>query len=175
MLHYRKRLHLPGKTTSTFIQRRREAVWKVVFGGYFATLAGMRKPYQTDLSDAEWNYIEPHLPTANGYGRPRIHSLREILNAIFYLLRSGCQWRMLPHEFPRWPTVYHYFRKWRIDGTWVRINTAIRERLRIRMKREPQPSAGTEWIASRSRLLEWAEKSAATTEERRSRAASATF
>src|SRR5215203_7063961 len=102
----------------------------------------MRKPYSTDLSDAEWNYIEPHLPVPKGHGRPRIHSLREILNAIFYLLRSGCQWRMLPHEFPRWPTVYHYFRKWRIDGTWERINTVIRERLRVRLKRNPQPSAG---------------------------------
>jgi putative transposase len=80
--------------------------------------------------------------TPNGHGRPRIHSLREILNAIFYLLRSGCQWRMLPHEFPRWPTVYHYFRKWRIDGTWESINRAIRERLRVRLKRDPQPSAG---------------------------------
>jgi putative transposase len=80
--------------------------------------------------------------TPKGRGRPRIHSRREILNAIFYLLRSGCQWRMLPHEFPRWPTVYHYFRKWRIDGTWESINRAIRERLRVRLKRDPQPSAG---------------------------------
>jgi len=102
----------------------------------------MRKPYPTDLSDAEWKYIEPHVPDPKGYGRPRIHSPREILDAIFYILRSGCQWRMLPHEFPRWPTVYHYFRKWRIDGTWERVNTAIRERLRVRLKRNPQPSAG---------------------------------
>jgi len=102
----------------------------------------MRKPYPTDLSDAEWKYIEPHVPVPKGYGRPRIHSPREILDAIFYILRSGCQWRMLPHEFPRWPTVYHYFRKWRIDGTWERVNTAIRERLRVRLKRNPQPSAG---------------------------------
>jgi putative transposase len=102
----------------------------------------MRKPYPTDLSNAEWNYIEPHVPVPKGYGRPRIHSPREILDAIFYILRSGCQWRMLPHEFPRWPTVYHYFRKWRIDGTWERINTAIRERLRVRLKRNPQPTAG---------------------------------
>jgi len=102
----------------------------------------MRKPYPTDLSDEEWNYIEPHLPTPRGHGRPRIHSLREILNATFYILRSGCQWRMLPHDFPRWPTVYHYFRKWRIDGTWESINRAIRERLRVRLKRDPQPSAG---------------------------------
>jgi putative transposase len=102
----------------------------------------MRKPYSTDLSDAQWNYIEPHLPAPKGYGRPRIHDLREILNAVFYLLKSGCQWRLLPHDFPRWPTVYHYFRKWRIDGTWESINRAIRERLRVRLNRDPQPSAG---------------------------------
>ncbi len=102
----------------------------------------MRKPYPTDLSEREWKYIEPHLPTPEGHGRPRLHSLREILNAIFYVLRSGCAWRLLPHDFPRWPTVYWYFRKWRIDGTWERINRALRERLRVRLKRDPQPSAG---------------------------------
>src|SRR5918993_660369 len=102
----------------------------------------MRKPYTTDLSDAEWNYIEPHLPALTGHGRPRIHDLREILNAVFYVLKSGCQWRLLPHDFPRWPTVYHYFRKWRIDGTWESVNRALRERLRVRLKRDPQPSAG---------------------------------
>ena len=107
-----------------------------------ATLARMRKRYPTDLSDAEWNYLEPHLPAPTGHGRPRIHDLREILNAVFHLLKSGCQWRLLPHDFPRWPTVYHYFRTWRIDGTWERINRAIRERLRVRLKRDPQPSAG---------------------------------
>ena len=82
------------------------------------------------------------MPPPKGHGRPRIHSPREILNAIFYLLRSGCQWRMLPHDFPRWPTVYYYFRKWRIDGTWERVNRAIRERLRVSLKRNAQPSAG---------------------------------
>jgi transposase len=114
----------------------------VVLGWCFATLARMRKPYPTDLSDAEWNYIEPHLPAPKGLGRPRTHDLREILNAIFYLLKSGCQWRMLPHDFPRWPTVYHYFRTWRMDGTWERINRSLLERLRVRLKRDPQPSAG---------------------------------
>ena len=64
------------------------------------------------------------------------------MNAVFYVLKSGCQWRLLPHDFPRWPTVYHYFRAWRIDGTWERINRAIRERLRIRLNRDAQPSAG---------------------------------
>jgi putative transposase len=102
----------------------------------------MRKPYPTDLSDAEWNYIEPHMPAPKEHGRPRIHSPREILDAVFYVLRSGCQWRLLPHDFPRWPTVYHYFRKWCLDGTWERINQAIRERLRARLRRNPQPSAG---------------------------------
>ena len=77
-----------------------------------------------------------------GYGRPRTHSLREILNAVFYLLKSGCQWRLLPHNFPRWPTVYHYYRTWRLDGTWEKINRSILERLRVRLKRDPQPSAG---------------------------------
>jgi transposase len=61
----------------------------------------MRKPYPTDRSDAEWNYIQPHMPAPKGFGRPRIHDLREILNAVFYVLKSGCQWRLLPHEFPR--------------------------------------------------------------------------
>ena len=102
----------------------------------------MRKPYPTDLSDIEWNYIEPHMPAPRGYGRPRTHDLREILNAVFYVLKSGCQWRLLPNDFPRWPTVYHYFRTWRINGTWERSNRAIRERLRVRLKRDPQPSAG---------------------------------
>jgi putative transposase len=102
----------------------------------------MRKRYPTDLSDAEWKYIEPLMPAPTGHGRPRIHDLREILNAIFYLLKSGCQWRMLPHDFPRWPTVYHYFRRWRMDGTWERINRSLLERLRVRLKRDPQPSAG---------------------------------
>jgi transposase len=90
----------------------------------------MRKPYPTDLSDAEWTCLEPHLPTPIATGRPRIHSSREILDAIFYVLRSGCPWRLLPHDFPPWKTVFHYFRAWRIDGTWERMNRAIRERLR---------------------------------------------
>src|SRR5829696_2023025 len=85
----------------------------------------MRKPYPTDLSDAEWNYIEPHMPAPKGYGRSRIHDLREILNAVFYVLKSGCQWRLLPHDFPRWPTVYHYFRKWRIEAVMNSIRNGL--------------------------------------------------
>ena len=72
----------------------------------------MRRAYFTDLSDTEWAYLEAHLPAPQPYGRPRIHSPREILNAIFYTVRSGCAWRLLPHDFPPWRTVYHYFRAW---------------------------------------------------------------
>jgi putative transposase len=102
----------------------------------------MRKPYPTNLSDTEWACLKPYLPVPKAIGRPRIHSPREILNAIFYVLRSGCPWRLLPHDFPPWKTVFHYFRAWRIDGTWERMNRAIRERLRVRLKRNPEPSAG---------------------------------
>ena len=101
----------------------------------------MRKPYPTDLSDAEWKCIEPHLPTPRAAGRPRRHSLREILDAIFYMVKSGCAWRLLPHEFPPWKTIHHYFRTWRIDGTWEQLHAALRDRLRVRLKRDPQPSA----------------------------------
>src|SRR5919107_4571009 len=102
----------------------------------------MRKSYQTDLSDAEWACLENHLPTPKAIGRPKIHSTREILDAVFYVLRSGCAWRLLPHDLPPWKTVYHYFRIWRLDGTWQKLNTAIRQRLRVRLRRNPQPSAG---------------------------------
>jgi putative transposase len=71
-----------------------------------------------------------------------VHSPREILNAIYYIVRSGCAWRLLPHEFPPWKTIHHYFRTWRLDGTWERLHTALRQRLRVRLKRDPQPSAG---------------------------------
>jgi putative transposase len=102
----------------------------------------MRRAYQTDLSDAQWALVEPHLPTPKPGGRPRVHALREILDAVFYIVRAGCAWRLLPHGFPPWKTVYHYFRLWRIDGTWEKLNAAIRQRLRVRLGRDPQPSAG---------------------------------
>ena len=102
----------------------------------------MRKTYPTDLSDAEWARIQPHLSVPKAPGRPRVHPLREILNAIFYIVRSGCAWRLLPHDFPPWKTVHHYFRIWRLDGVWERLNTALRQRLRVRLGRNPHPSAG---------------------------------
>src|SRR5829696_7305015 len=102
----------------------------------------MRRRYTTDLSNAEWRCIEPYLRSLNKRGRPKIHSLRHVLDAIFYVLRSGCAWRLLPHEFPPWRTVYYWFRKWRIDGTFERLNAALRERLRIRSGRNARPSVG---------------------------------
>src|SRR5215211_4573303 len=102
----------------------------------------MRRAYQTDLSDSEWSYVEPHIPTPKAPGRPRLHPLRESRHAIFYIVRSGCAWRLVPHDFPPWKTVHHYFRTWRIDGTWKKIHTALRRRLRVRKKRDPEPSAG---------------------------------
>jgi putative transposase len=101
----------------------------------------MRKAYQSDLSDAEWSCLEPHLPAPKATGRPKMHATREILNAIFYVVRGGCPWRLLPNDFPPWKSVYHYFRSWRLDGTWERMHSALRERVRVRLKRNPQPSA----------------------------------
>jgi putative transposase len=100
------------------------------------------KRYPTDLSDEEWGLLETYLPASKWRGRPRLHSPREILNAVFYLLKSGCQWRMLPREFPPWKTVFHYFRAWRLDGTWERLNRTMRRLLREKLGRDPEPSAG---------------------------------
>ena len=100
-----------------------------------------RKAYPTDLNDKEWAVIEPYVPKPKTGGRPADHSRREIINAIAYILRSGCAWRLMPHDLPPWSTVYDYFRQWRIDGTWERINTALREKLRTTIGREAEPSA----------------------------------
>jgi transposase len=99
--------------------------------------------YASDLTDAEWMLLEPLLPPESPIGRPRVHSLRTILNAIFYQLRTGGAWRFLPQEWPAWQTVYSYLRRWRRDGTWERLHTALREALRRRLGRDPQPSAGS--------------------------------
>ncbi|MBV8884685.1 MAG: transposase [Chroococcidiopsidaceae cyanobacterium CP_BM_RX_35] len=77
-----------------------------------------RKLYPTDLTDKQWLILAPLLPAAKTGGRPRCVNLREVLKAIFYILCGGCAWRMLPHDFPAWKTVYHYFRLWCITGLW---------------------------------------------------------
>jgi putative transposase len=102
----------------------------------------MKRSYSTDLTDAEWECLRCHLPPPNKRGRPRIHSTRKILEAVFYVLKSGCPWRLLPREFPPWETVYCWFRKWRIDGTFEQLNAALRERLRIHQGRKACPSTG---------------------------------
>jgi putative transposase len=101
-----------------------------------------RIPYPTDLSDNEWQVIEPLLPQSRQLGRPRQHSRRDILDAIFYVLRTGCQWRCLPHDWPKWKTVSHYFWRWRKAQVWARIHTRLRAQLRVALGREAQPSAG---------------------------------
>src|SRR5919112_501610 len=98
--------------------------------------------YPTDLSDGEWRCIRAHLPEPALQGRPRLHGLRAILDAVFYVLKSGCPWRLVPRDFPPWKTLYDWFRRWRIDGTWERLNAQLRERLRRSLGRDPKPSAG---------------------------------
>jgi putative transposase len=99
-----------------------------------------RKPYPTDLTDEQWTLIEPFLPPAKPGGRPRSTELREVVNALLYLVRSGCQWRMIPHEFPRWKTVYNYYRAWIDAGVWEEILASLRMDVRIRLGRDDQPS-----------------------------------
>jgi putative transposase len=101
-----------------------------------------RRWYATDLTDREWALIAPLLPPAKPGGRPRSTDLREVLNALSYWLRSGGAWHLLPHDFPPWKTVYHYWRSWRLSGDWEHIHSVLRERTRQRAGREPTPSAG---------------------------------
>src|SRR3954462_8522537 len=102
----------------------------------------MRKPYPSDLTDAQWEIIRPLIPVFT-VGRPREVDMREVLNAILYLNRSGCQWDMLAHEFPARSTVYDYFARWRDDATWQRMMDALLRQGRLADGREPSPSAGS--------------------------------
>jgi len=95
-----------------------------------------RPPYPSDLSDAEWEVVEPLLPKPRGFGHPRTVDLREILNAIFYVQRTGCQWEMLPHDLPPYQTAYNYFQKWQRKGIWQEIHDTLRQELRREMGRE---------------------------------------
>jgi putative transposase len=98
-----------------------------------------RTPYPTDVTDEQWKLIEPFLPEAKPGGRPRKTDLREVLNALFYLVRTGCQWRMLPHEFPPWRTCYNYYRAWIDSGTWEEIVYLLRTDVRVEAGRNYQP------------------------------------
>ena len=99
-----------------------------------------RRLYPSDLSDVEWERIKPLLPGAKGFGRKRTVDLREILNGVFYVQRSGCQWEMMPHDLPPHSTVYKYFQKWQRKGIWQEIHDHLREELRKLDGREPQSS-----------------------------------
>jgi putative transposase len=100
-----------------------------------------RSSYPTDLTERQWRILEPLVPPVKSGGRPAEHLRREIINAILYALRTGCQWRHLPHDLPPWPTVYSYFRVWKQDGTWQSIHDALRQQVRRSLKRHPQASA----------------------------------
>jgi transposase len=101
-----------------------------------------RKAYPSDVTDTEWQIIEPLLPDAQDIGRPRQVNLREIINGIFYVLREGCSWRGLPHDLPPWQTVYNYYRHWQRLGVWQKIHTQLRHQVRKHMEKTDNPTAG---------------------------------
>jgi putative transposase len=104
-------------------------------------MSAQRLAYTTDLTDEEWQILEPLLPPEKTGGRPRKYPMREVINGIQSVRRGGGAWRLMPHDLPQWQTAYQTFRAWRRDGTWRRIHDHLRERLRTRMGRHPQPSA----------------------------------
>ena len=133
-----------------------------------------RTAYPSDLTDEQWALIEPHIPPAKWGGRPREVDLREVLNGMLYLNRTGCQWRALPHDFPPWGTVSYYYYRFRDDGTWQKMHDLLRQDVRVAAGREPTPSAAI--IDSQSvKTTEKKGPVAATTRVRRSRAASGTL
>jgi putative transposase len=100
-----------------------------------------RKAYKTDMTDAQWQILEPLIPPAKPGGHPRTVNMREVVNGIFYVLRTGCGWEMLPHDLPPYSTVYYYFRRWQKTGVWQQMNNALRQQLRQIEGKNPQPSA----------------------------------
>ncbi len=102
-----------------------------------------RKPYPSDVSDAEWEIFKPLLPLPKGFGHPVEVDLREILNGIFYVQRTGCQWEMLPHDLPPYTTVYGYFQKWQRKGIWQKIHDQVRHQLRQDLGRSGQSTVAS--------------------------------
>ena len=101
-----------------------------------------RKSYPTDVTDEQWGIREPLIPPPKAGGHPRTTDTREVVNAIFYVLRGGIPWRMLPNDFPPWQTAYYYFWQWRKEGIWEAMNCALRQKQRLQEGREATPSAG---------------------------------
>jgi transposase len=131
-----------------------------------------RKPYSSDLSNEQWAQVERFIPAPQPGGRPAKYDRREIVNALLYINRTGCQWRPLPHDFPPWESVYWYFRNWKKDGALDRLHDELRGDLRQAEGRPKQPSAA----ALDSQSVKTTEKGGrrGTTAVRRSRAASGT-
>jgi putative transposase len=102
-----------------------------------------RLAYDTDLTDAQWEIFKPYMPVAKTGGYPRSVDIREVLNAIFYLIANGIKWRAMPHDFPKWQSVYTYFRAWEENGTWGKLNTQLRTQIRLLAGRNALPSAGS--------------------------------
>lgn len=100
-----------------------------------------KRAYKSDLTDREWRLIEPLIPPAKPGGHPRTVDMRKVVNAIFYLLRTGCSWEMLPHDFPPYSTVYYYFRRWQKRGLWEQINQVLREQVRMKQGKSPGATA----------------------------------
>src|SRR5437868_5721529 len=102
-----------------------------------------RQRYPSDLTDAEWQHLQPLIPPAQPGGRHRSVDVREVVNGLLYLTHNGCVWRALPHDLPNWHTVYAYHRRWEADGTWERALAALRRDVRQQAGRDPEPSAGS--------------------------------
>ena len=99
-----------------------------------------QEPYSSSLTDSEWKQIEPLLPSQKLFGRPPRYPKRDILDALFYVVRTGCAWRLLPHDLPPWRIVYYYFMTRRREGLWQKIHDSLRDRVRLRSgKKKPRP------------------------------------
>jgi transposase len=100
-----------------------------------------RTPYPSDLTDEQWKLVEPHIPPEKPGGRTREVEMRDVVDGILYLLRSGCAWRAIPHDLPNWGTCRHYYDRFRKDGTWTLIHERLRGRVREKAGRDAAPSA----------------------------------
>ena len=125
-----------------------------------------KEPYPSDLNDREWAFLSPLLPGPAKLGRPARYERRHVLNAILYVVRSGCAWRLLPHDLPPWRLVYHYFARWRESGLWQELNDALRELVREQSGKKKPPALRS----STHRVLKWltTPECAAMMQERRS-------